>query len=287
MNVSEQIVWTSAEDGLQHAGAEIVPRAGSPHALPIVCIHGLYATFYDPPYIELGRALARRGFRFITGNTRGQGFGAVLRGPDWEPICGGGGWERFDEAPRDIAGWLAFAMSRGAEGVILLGHSLGARKVAAYQAERQDPRVRALVALSPALHIPPGDPAIDELAARMVAEGRGRDLLPWPTVGCSMSAASYIEHARELTAVFAAPRGSPTVARLTCPLLALYGSAEGRSEADLTAIRANARAAAVTTAMVAGAGHLYVGHEDEVARLIATWAATLTGGAQSQTPRGV
>ncbi len=56
----------------------------------------------------------------------------------------GGGWERFDESPRDVAAWVGFAVDLGFEGVALLGHSLGALKVCYYQALRQDPRVAGL-----------------------------------------------------------------------------------------------------------------------------------------------
>ena len=62
---------------------------------------------------------------------------------------------------------------------LLIGHSLGALKVAHYQALRQDPRVVGLVAASAALPAARPNPDLVALSERMVAEGRGQDLLPW------------------------------------------------------------------------------------------------------------
>ena len=61
----------------------------------------------------------------------------------------------------------------------MIGHSLGALKVAHYQALRQDPRVAGLVAASAALPAARPDPELTALAEKMEAEGRGQDLLPW------------------------------------------------------------------------------------------------------------
>ena len=70
--------------------------------------------------------------------------------------------------------------------VVLFGRSSGAVRVVRYQAERQDPRVAGLVLGSPPMH-PRFDtrryPEAVALAERLVAEGRGDDLLPASRLG--------------------------------------------------------------------------------------------------------
>jgi len=289
-HVRERIVHTASEDGFRLDGVLIRP-AEPARPVAVVCVPGLYAAFYDPPYVELGRELAARGYAYLVGNDRGHDFGAVLRAPDGKPVPGGGGWERLEECPRDIAVWVGFMIDAGFRGVTLLGHSLGARKVAYYQAGRQDPRVVALIAASPVARLlGPPDPEVTALAERMVAEGRGRDLLPWPSIGCSMSAQTYLDHElpdAPFRHVFVAPDGPPPIARVRCPLLAFYGAEElvdGRDRTpELETVRRNAGAAGrVDTLLIEGAGHLYAGREGEVAAAVAAWLDGLYAGTQGR-----
>ena len=198
---------------------------------------------------------------------------------------GGGGWERLAESPRDIAGWLDFATRLGCAHMVLLGHSLGARKVAYYQAERADPRVVGLIAASPAaMPLEPPDAALLAMAREMVVAGRGCDLLPWPAVGCSMSAQTYLDHEdREgpflnVYVRHGATYEAPLVARVACPLLAFFGALEGWSRdggdraPELETIRRHATAAPrVDTLLIPGANHSYESHEAAVATAIADW----------------
>src|SRR5947209_16180397 len=103
----ERVIHTASEDGFRLDGVLIRP-AGPARPVALVCVPGLYAAFYDPPYVELGRELAARGYAYLVGNDRGHDFGAVLRAPDGKPVPGGGGWERLQECPRDIAAWVGF-----------------------------------------------------------------------------------------------------------------------------------------------------------------------------------
>ena len=188
----------------------------------------------------------------------------------------------------------------GVRGVLLVGHSLGAIKVGRYAATRQDPRVLGVVAASAPGRTRSADPALLEQAQRLVADGRGRDLLPWGSTtvgGGTMSAASYLDRWRDGGAGFdvyglrpaapgahsadgAAPTASaaPLASRIRVPLFALYGSEEAwvGGAAELEAIKRNATdAPRVDTRFVQGADHSYLGHETEVADQLTTWTATL------------
>jgi alpha-beta hydrolase superfamily lysophospholipase len=285
---SEELVYTSSEDGLLLEGAVMRPAGVPLQPVGVVWIHGNAARFYDYPYIAIGRALAASGYAFVSGNTRGHDISAFVwraaggrptpwRSPGDMPTGGGSAWERLDEAPRDLAAWVEVAAGPGSGGVVLAGHSSGAQKVVLYQAERQDPRVRGLVLASPDLRgfWPPG---VLEEARRLVAEGRGMDALPaqpyapWYLQG----AQSVMSRAAVLAHLLVAETGEPAIASIRCPVLAFFGTREHGGAGELDTVRRQARAASrVDTHLVGDADHVYTGHEPEVAGVIARWAATL------------
>jgi len=279
----EKLVHTFSEDDFRLDGVAVHPDGVPPHPVAVIIIHGLYAAFYDTPYVALARGLARAGYTTLSGNTRGHDFGAVLRTPDWRIVAAGGGWERLEECPRDVGAWIAFAQSLGFERVVLFGLCLGARKVVYHQGTRQDPAVVAMVLGSPRAINAPDDAAITDLAHRMVEGGLGRDLLPWPEFGCSMSATTFLDH-EDPAALFrhlmASDHGPTLLGQITCPILAFYGEDEvgdGRDPAgELEVVRRNATsAAAVETTIVPEADHLYTDHEADVAGLVAAWLDAL------------
>jgi alpha-beta hydrolase superfamily lysophospholipase len=147
---SEELVYTTSEDGIALTGVTIRPSDGPIRPVAIVWIHGNTGSFSDYPYVAVGRALARRGYHFVSGNSRGHDIGATLwRLTTDRPVAGGSAWERLEESPRDLAAWVGLAMERDARAVALVGHSLGAVKVIRYQAERQDPRIAGVALASP------------------------------------------------------------------------------------------------------------------------------------------
>ncbi|MGH2459314.1 MAG: alpha/beta hydrolase [Chloroflexota bacterium] len=278
----EELVYTHAEDGLLLEGAVIRPGTESRQPLPIVWIHGLTGKFYSPSVVKIGRGLAERGYTFVTGNNRGHDFGAVCRTSDGQRMIQGGGWERFDESPRDVAAWVSFAVGLGFGDVALLGHSLGALKVCYYQAERQDPRVAGLIAASPPLRAGNLNAEILAKARQLVEEGRGMDLLPWesfPAGAGTHSAQTYVNRDQVNIDVYGWQKSDPEVSEVRCPLLAFFGTEEAwvGSAAELEIIRKNAtRAARVTTHLFEGADHSYTGHEAEVAATVGEWVAGLS-----------
>ena len=277
----EELAYIESEDGLTLEGAVIRPAEGASAAV-IVWVHGLTGRFYERHTVRIGRALASAGHTFVTGNNRGHDFGTLFR-VGGERLLAGGAWERFSESARDVAAWVRFGAGLGDGRVILVGHSLGALKVGAYQATRHDPAVRAVVAASPPVHAGQMIQDVHTLAERMEAEGREQDLLPWGihvAGGGTMSARTYLDRIRSNIDIYGSRTPEPAIAGLRCPLLAFFGTDEawvGNAD-DLEMIRRNARAAArVETAMIEGADHVYTGHEQEVAALIATWITSLGG----------
>ena len=113
-----------------------------------------------------------------------------------------------------------------------------------------------------------------QLAERLVAEGRGRELLPPDEGGRITSAQTLVARTRAGMDVYGVDREDAPVSRITCPMLFVLGSEEPDigTEADLPLLRRNAKASrGVQTLYVPGADHLYTKHELEVADGIGDW----------------
>src|SRR4051812_32190373 len=125
----EELVIAESEDGIFMQGVVIRP-AGEEGRLTstavsttvVIWVHGLTSTFYSMAALGVGRSLAEAGISLISGNNRGHDFGAVLRTRAGDLQVGGGGWELFDESPRDVDGWITFAERLGYGRIVLLGH---------------------------------------------------------------------------------------------------------------------------------------------------------------------
>lgn len=279
---TEELVFIETADGLPHEGLVIRPSDRDPLPVPLLWIHGLTGKFYSRACVQIGRELAARGYTFVTGNNRGHDFGYPYRpAPDAAPRLYGGGWERLSEAHHDISAWLGFTVSLGFRGVALLGHSLGARKVAQYQAERQDARVLGLVTASPPMANFRPRPELLAQAAALIAAGRGQDLLPWgisPAGAGTSSAATFHDRAQQPWDLFGLEDPDPPIARVRCPLLACYGTDEawvgGARELDVIKQHATG-ATSVATHLFPNADHSYTGQHVPVAAALADWLATL------------
>jgi pimeloyl-ACP methyl ester carboxylesterase len=286
---SEEIVFAPSEDQRWMAGVLMRPTTGPARAVGVVCIHGSTSFFYDPMHVYLGRELAQRGYVFLSGNTRGHDVASddfpwpfTLRPDDVANFrLGGNSWARWDEEPYDVAGWINFLGAQGIDTVALIGHSLGGFRVLYYQALRQDPRVVGMVLASSADSVTPDDPARVELAERLVAEGRGDELLPLlegqPMI-LAMESAGCLAHMNRIVAPFAGDEHAPWIADIHLPVLATLGTMEMRP--NLRALMEDMRERAVQAPrfdieVIDGADHSYTGRERELADVIARWLETL------------
>jgi pimeloyl-ACP methyl ester carboxylesterase len=276
---TEELVYATTEDGLLLEGVAMKPAGVLPARAAIVWIHGNAASFSAPAYVRIGRALAALGYPVIIGNTRGHDIACMLWRVDKAiPSGGGAGWERLEDAPRDLAVWVDMAASLGPEHVVLVGHSTGAQRVILYQAERQDGRVAGLVLASPALRgfLPPGE--LEE-ARRMVREGHGLDVTPaQPWAPWYRQSAETVAGKAAVLSHMLEPDGDQPaiIAGVHSPILAFCGTREPQGEAALETIAQRVgSAASVDKETLAEADHFYTGHETDTAALIARWIASL------------
>jgi dienelactone hydrolase len=277
---SEELAYVDREDGLALEGAIIRPVGVDLKRIAVIWIHGNTSRFYDLPYVQIGREVAELGYTFITANTHGHDVVSVIWDDKGGSTAGGACWERFDEIPLDIAPWVDLAIENGAEGVVLVGHSFGANKVAYYQAVRQDPRVLGVVSASGDVKWR-ADAERLALAEQMEAEGREDEVLPQLEVSWyMMSARTFLGRARIAQHVLTSDERSPFIAQIECPILAIYGTEEEwcGTQADLDRIKAGAVASSrVDTRLIEGADHVYWGKADRAAEAIGEWIDEIMG----------
>ena len=286
----EQIVFARSQDDVVSGGVLFSPPGESAKPLAIIWIHGWGVNFYQPPYVAVGRALAQHGYTVIDGNTRMHDLGNVATRRGGRRVRGGGYWGVASEEPRDIAAWIDLAEANGFPRVVLAGHSAGWGAVRSYVAQVQDPRVVGLVLASGSVQPDRRTSDPDQLreARRLVAAGEGDGLIrdPKRDFPSYTSAATLLDidaflndpAARDF---FGLQTADAPIARVRVPLLAFFGTRDDvGGQADLDAIvsaveRQQGGEARVTTTLIDGGDHMYTGREQQVAEVIAQWAAGL------------
>ena len=285
----EQLVHVRSEDGIINGGAIFAPPKESAKPIAIIWIHGWGVNFYSPTYVNIGRALAERGYTCITANTRMHDLGNVAAWRGNKRIRAGGYWGVASEEVRDLAAWIDLAANLGFKRVVLVGHSAGWAAVRGYQAQKQDSRVVGLVLASGAVRAEtrPADPDQLAQATRLMAEGQGDALIrdPKRSFPSYISAATFLDIANcppEYKDFFGVQTPNPGVTRIRCPILAFFGThgdvgtAEDLERLKSCISRQSIGPSRVDTAMINHADHMYGGEEPQVAETIARWADTLT-----------
>jgi alpha-beta hydrolase superfamily lysophospholipase len=146
-----------------------------------------------------------------------------------------------------------------------------------YASERRDERLVGVVLASPAFHLVSGerqtDPAIVARARKAVAEGRPLELIDlgdFPLTFGKLSAATLLDYASGRANAWGPT--APRLRSIASPVLAFYGTNEpdvgGQPELDRIRPLISTQ---LRTALIPGADHLYTGHEDEAAALVADW----------------
>jgi pimeloyl-ACP methyl ester carboxylesterase len=298
----EELVSVRAADGIHDGGVVFTPPKSAAKPVAVIWIHGWGTNFYQPTYVNIGRALAERGYACISANTRMHDLGNV----EWIPtltgdkrVRAGGYWGVASEQVRDVAAWIDLAGDRGFKEVVLVGHSAGWAAVTQYQSEEQDARVVGVVVASGSVGpgTGPTDPDQIAQATRMMADGRPDDLVRDP----KRSFPSFISAATMLDMVNTPPElkdfygtrketRNPGVTRVRCPLLAFYGTkGDVGGVAELEVLKSSIRRqptgpSRVDTVMIKNADHMYAGEEGQVADVIAEWAAKLEPGGRGDLP---
>jgi pimeloyl-ACP methyl ester carboxylesterase len=188
----------------------------------------------------------------------------------------GGAFQMTKEAIADNVCAAGFLKARGFPAPIVIGHSNGGMLSVRHVVDH--PETPALVLLSAHIGgrqlVPLGSELglfggariheIEALARRMVAEGRGTELITLPGWFWVISAQSYLDLVAELPDVLAlAPR-------ITCPTLYICGDQEPAHlyPAEEFARRAGGRC---DVRIVKDCDHFYTGRENEISAIVTDW----------------
>lgn len=279
-----RFVRAVASDGVPLDGIVFEPEGIARGA--VLLVHGAGSHFYQRLHQILGVTLGAAGYRVLAGNNRGHDLGAYLPNDGQEVLLGGAAWERFADCVLDLRAWIDLLMSEAAPGparpLALIGHSLGAAKVAHYQATTGDPRVAALAGCSGlgfgsrfSRRVPPSEERLSPVR-ELVAAGRGEQLLDATYQRRYLSAQTYLDRYERL----AGPGGAGAdLARISVPLLVVYATGEGGTPELLADIQARAVSAPrCDTFLVQDADHDYHDHEAEVGASIAEWLGMVFAG---------
>lgn len=281
----EKLVFVTTEDGLELEGLLIRPQSGEETGPLVVWVHGMHRRFSQREFVEIGRQLARLGRPFLTVNTRGHDLGAWFRTPSGH-ILGGTAWEQFIDSPFDIAAWTDLARKEGFKNYVLVGAGYGAPKIVFYQVQRQDRHLSGCVFASSGTivrdkitELAPAETTA--LAKRMIAEGRGQELMAMGAVsdsfGSTVSAQVYADRARIHREFYGeGDDRPPALAQIRLPIFVLYGSKAQRRDRPLptfieTIRRTAVQSPSVQAKIIEGATNTFVGYEAVVAREIAGW----------------
>jgi len=241
----------------------------------VVYTHGVTSTVFRQTHVRVGRELQRAGYTVVAGNNRGTALATPLLQRTGPRVLGGSWFDRLEDAPKDIRAWIAVAAAGGAKWIVLLGHSLGAIKAILYLSERRAP-LAGLVLASPPLRAFTRPPDAETLARarRAVDQGRPQELIELanPLTFGRTSAATLLSRAAV---------GDPAslLRQVGVPVLGIYGTEEADTggQEDLERMR-QLVAGSFTGALIAGADHMYTGHESEAAGLVAGWIGSVVTG---------
>jgi alpha-beta hydrolase superfamily lysophospholipase len=142
------LVEVVTADGVTLHGAHVAAQPGARGSGfdAVLLMHGVANAFYNSLGSALGEPLARRGYPVLNVNNRGHDV--VSRGSRELPYLGAA-FERLEDAVHDWTSWLDWLGGRGAQRVLLCGHSLGGVKTALVLAQHGHPLVAGAALFSP------------------------------------------------------------------------------------------------------------------------------------------
>lgn len=251
-------------------GALHEPETGGSSRAAIY-FHGNTMNFYTGAARFLAPALVAMGYTFLAFNRRGHDVLTTRASRAAE----GGAFQTTAEALADnryAAQWLA---THGFATPVVIGHSNGG--MLGVQHTVDHPRTPALILLSAGRGGPrtasggpenifaqDRQPELEAQARKLVAAGRGRELMFMPGWWYVISAESFLDR------IATVPDTVPLAAKIRCPVLAIRGGKEDQDRYPAEEFQANCGGPCAVE-IIANCDHFYVGRESEVLRIVTSW----------------
>ena len=284
-----ELVTVITDDGLELQGLYCLPACKP--TLAILHVHGLAGNFYENRFVaSVGGEAMERGAAFLTVNTRGHDYVTdILRdvGGKQDYVSGGGAHELLEDSLYDLEAWCRFLRSEGLGDIVLEGHSTGAVKVVHYSAQLEGLAPKGLILLSPSDDIGVQKAKLGSryeevlaTAGAQIERGLGDQMMPDEAFEYPVSARTYVDlfGVSSLNGILdlgALGAEDGLLSAIDSPVLVLFGTeaeAIPVSPAEYLEVLTRALCSSdVSTAIVAGAPHNYLGFETEVASIVGAW----------------
>ena len=261
-----ELVQLTTADGVKLTGVMRRPST-SRYQAGIVLIHGYSGNFYSSIMEFLPEALTDRDFCTLAVN---------MRDHDRVPKK-----NLFEDNRHDIAAAVAEMERRGCSPIFLYGHSMGTNRVLYYQAATEDPRIAGMILTGPPGNLYEwnvrifGQDAAAQLLRRaqeLKTAGKGNEwmLINLGPLGKTLYTANHLVSLRG-PETFSDPYKN--IGRISLPILIVHGLADRLAD-PVVADRLSSHAGAgskVKVVKVAGAGHSFRGHQQELADTTYNW----------------
>jgi alpha-beta hydrolase superfamily lysophospholipase len=279
-----ELISTNNADGVRLDGAFYSPPVDAIPIGPVdavLLVHGSRGNFCDPTTKEMAEDLRKVGYACLTLNTTAHD---TVWANASDGTYRGNAFEILDRTCLDLKAGIDYLYDAGYRYIALLGHSMGAVRVTYYAATRSDPRVCAVIPVSPVrLSFSYYQKSADaqefqdtvNQAEALVAAGKGHELLDtgFP-IRQLFSAASYLDKhgpAERYNLVNLA-------SDIDIPLLAIAGSLETHTRLqdmarDLAQAAVNSPKAEY--AIVEGGDHSLANKKREASTNVLRWLSSL------------
>ena len=280
-----ELVSLLNDDGLRLDGAFYPPTEGADRAGPVdavLLIHGSRGNFYDGATKSMAEDLSAQGYACLPLNTNAHDTAWYNPG---SREFKGNAFEVLADTCIDLRAGIDHLTERGYRSIGLLGHSMGAVRVAYYAATQDDGRVATVVPVSPVRlyysYFMESEDAEEfaaniEIARRLIARGEPEGVFrvghPIPQL---FSATSFLDKhgPEEKYNLINHAHG------IRGPMLTLNGSLETHSRLrdmaqDLAVAAVNSPKA--ETLMMEGGEHSLVNRTTEASDAVLKWLAALT-----------
>jgi len=278
------LMSTITSDGINLDGAFFAPPDGEAMKGPVdavLLIHGSSGNFYRPATKGMADDLRDQGYACLALNSTARDT-VWFNQADGEYY--GNAFEILDRSRLDLRAGIDYLWELGYRKIALLGHSMGAVRVAYYASTEPDDRVVAVMPISPvrlsysyylASEDAPEFQAILEKADLLEAEGKSQELMAvnFP-ISQMFSAAAYLDKhgpAERYNLVTLAPR-------IKVPMLAVAGSLETHTRLrdmaqDLAVAAVNSPRA--ESVIIKGGNHSLNNCRAEASAAVLNWLASL------------